>query len=317
MSRQLSRLFEDFLGESRKHVERTGQMSFDCPACGIDGEGKGNLEVNYQKGVFKCWVCKETHKMKGGIPWLIKRYGDSRALKEYKRYKPEDFEYDITGNFQIDIKLPEGFKLLSKCSSKDYKYDEVIKYLKGRGITEKMIKRFNIGYCLSGEYFNRVIIPSYDEAGDLNYFIARAFDEKVWPKYKNLPTEVVAKTDIIFNEKFLNYDSTIYLVEGVFDHLVIPNSIPLLGKFLPNDFKLMLLERAKANIVVVLDGEDEAIDDAIRIYKDLNTGKLYNKVRLCVPSLDYDPSKVFELFGYKGIFNLLRSAYHVKESDIY
>jgi hypothetical protein len=44
-------------------------------------------------------------------------------------------------------------------------------------------------------------------------------------KYINPKAE---KQEIIFNIGKLNLDATIYLVEGVTDHIVTPNSIPLL-----------------------------------------------------------------------------------------
>jgi len=61
-------IVEDILGDYRMHNEYKGQMSFDCPVCSYDikgldsGDGKGNLEVNYIRGVYKCWSCAETHQ---------------------------------------------------------------------------------------------------------------------------------------------------------------------------------------------------------------------------------------------------------------
>jgi DNA primase len=156
------------------------------------------------------------------------------------------------------------------------------------------------------------VIPSYDKYGELNYFVSRGINDFVWPKYMNPETD---KEELIFNERFLNYDSTIYIVEGVFDHLVIPNSVPLLGKFMTEKFKHLLLTKCKANVVILLD--DDAYDDAVRLYKDLNVGDLYNKVKLCIPPNGYDPSLMYEKFGYKGILKLLRSAKKMQESEIY
>jgi DNA primase len=76
------------------------------------------------------------------------------------------------------------------------------------------------------DLYNRIIIPSYDLNGDLNYFIARWYPKEYNKlKYINPKAE---KQEIIFNIGKLNLDATIYLVEGVTDHIVTPNSIPLL-----------------------------------------------------------------------------------------
>jgi hypothetical protein len=72
------------------------------------------------------------------------------------------------------------------------------------------------------DLYNRIIIPSYDLNGDLNYFIARWYPKEYNKlKYINPKAE---KQEIIFNIGKLNLDATIYLVEGVTDHIVTPNS---------------------------------------------------------------------------------------------
>ena len=64
MSQFLVDIFESFLGEPRKHNDDTGQVAFDCPACSaekglVEGDGKGNLEINYNRNIFHCWACSE------------------------------------------------------------------------------------------------------------------------------------------------------------------------------------------------------------------------------------------------------------------
>ena len=55
MSELIVEILEGILGEPKNHYENKGQISFDCPVCsheikGLDkGDGKGNLEINYNK----------------------------------------------------------------------------------------------------------------------------------------------------------------------------------------------------------------------------------------------------------------------------
>jgi hypothetical protein len=68
----LVELLTEFLGDYKQHYESKGQISFDCPVCaeekGLDGgDGKGNLEINYGKHVYKCWSCGETHGTHGPL----------------------------------------------------------------------------------------------------------------------------------------------------------------------------------------------------------------------------------------------------------
>jgi len=95
---QIVELLEDILGNYKMHNDYKGQISFDCPVCsyeikGLDeGDGKGNLEINYRMGVYKCWSCGETHETHGNLYKLIKKYGTKKQLQFYELMRPEDVE---------------------------------------------------------------------------------------------------------------------------------------------------------------------------------------------------------------------------------
>ena len=111
-----------------------------------------------------------------------------------------------------------------------------------------MILKYNIGFCYSGLYENRIIIPSYDENNELNYFIARSFLTKTKVKYKNPD---VQKENIIWNENSIRWDEPLYIVEGVFDSIFLSNSIPLLGKHMSDYLYSKLYSTAKKIIMVM------------------------------------------------------------------
>lgn len=302
-------ILKSFLGEPRKHNEDTGQVAFDCPACSdeknlAEGDGKGNLEINYNRGMFKCWSCGETHHMHGPVIKLLKKYATPKNIRDYLLVKPDTDLITNKDKPKIILTLPEGYKKLSECTEKDFKYPQAMAYLRERGITDEIIENYEIGYTFKGKFFNRVIIPSYDAEGELNYFIARWFSkEPTKLKYLNPDAE---KQEIIFNEGKVNWDATIYLVEGATDHIVTPNSIPLLGKFLSAQLLELLQDKAQSFVVIVLD--DDAKIDCLRLYKEINFGKLRDKVRVCFPPNGYDPSLIFEKLGNKGIVNLLKNS---------
>ena len=135
-----------------------------------------------------------------------------------------------------------------------------------------MLQMYSIGFCYSGEYENRIIIPSYELNHNINYFVARSYLYNPRMKYKNPEAQ---KEILIFNEYLVNWDETIYLVEGAFDSIFIPNSIPMLGKFMSEYLFSVLYEKAK-KIVIVLD--PDAWADAEKLYHKLNCGKLMGKV---------------------------------------
>ena len=303
------KILEGFLGPIRKHNEDKCQLSVDCPACSAEknidkGDGKGKLEINYRKGVFKCWVCSYKNNMRGPIEKLIKRYGTKINLRDYELVKPEtSYTNETYEEKEVHVTLPKEFIHLSKPNSYEPKYYFANKYLKERGITDEIIEEFNIGYAHEGKYKNRIILPSYDEFGNVNFFVARSFSNWTNPKYLNPDAE---KQYIIFNHNKINFDATIYLVEGAFDHIVTPNSIPLLGKILPRKIKQLLADNAKAEIVVLLDYD--AQEEANAIYKELDFGELSGKIKICKPPEGHDSSSIFQRLGKRGIVKLLKSA---------
>ena len=64
-------------------------------------------------------------------------------------------------------------------------YRKVVQYTKDEGLTKEDIIRYNIGYCDTGMYSNRIIIPSYDRDNRINYFILRSVFSEEKFKYKN------------------------------------------------------------------------------------------------------------------------------------
>lgn len=335
---RILRILESFLGSSYKGYNDAGQCQFDCPVCAektgkLEGDGKHNLEVSLSQLKFNCWVCGQSNGTRGTLSKLIKNFGDYGLLAEYKGILQEIkesrlYELRMTKDGILDeenetfcddteILLPNGFKPLSQNNSKDALLAK--RYLYMRGITDKMISKFNIGYVGNVKDFrtrNRIIIPSHDIMSNVNYWVGRDYtgnSDKFHPKYINCNND---KKDIIFNEDFIMWDSDITLVEGPFDHICVPNSIPMLGKVLTKDFKLYnyLQEYAGASVNVFLD--DDAREDAVRIVRELVQGKLENRVYI-VPCPDgYDAALLFQTFGSKGIRDALRHRIKLSQIEI-
>jgi DNA primase len=277
-------LLSEILGDPKMHYDSKGQISFDCPVCaaekGLEGDGKGNLEVNYFRGVYKCWACSETYGTQGPLGKLIEQFGTKNQRKIYDLIRPQ--EEGSREKPKIRLRLPEGYTKFKDSNIRFIPHREAITYLYSRGITDEMIEKYDIGYTVKGEYAYRVIIPSYDMDDNLNYFVSRAWVPNKM-KYKN-PS--VPKDEIIFNESRINWEENVYLCEGVFDAFFLPNPIPMLGKMLSNNLFEKLYDRAKGEIHICLDGD--AWDNALRLYHNLNGGKFYNKVKILKLPKDKD-----------------------------
>jgi DNA primase len=281
----LVELLTEFLGENHQHYESKAQISFDCPVCmeekGLEeGDGKGNLEINYSKHVYKCWSCGETHGTHGPLGKLFDQYASKSQKKVYNLIKPEELKQEDIK--RPKLRLPEGYTTFQDSNERFIPHKEAYRYLQSRGITDEMIETYKIGYTVSGEFAYRIIVPSFNREGVLNYFVARSWVPKKM-KYKN---PAVPKDEIIFNESLIDWDKDIYLCEGVFDSFFLTNSIVMLGKKMSGLLFESLYNNANAGIIICCDGD--AFQDGLRVYQELNGGRLYNKVKIVKLPLDKD-----------------------------
>jgi len=273
-------LLRDVLGDEHLHYEHKGQISFNCPECDED-RNKGNLEVNYFSHLYKCWSCSEVNNTHGPLGKLFDKYGTKQQKKVYEVIRPE--QYTPKEKQVKKLKLPDNFKYFKEVSNAYPIRRTAYNYLISRGITDKIIDKYKIGFCDSGSHSGRIVVPSFNEMGVLNYYIARSWYPNTKAKYKNPETP---KDEIIFNESLINWNEDIFLVEGVFDSFFLPNSIPMLGKHMSELLFTSLYNRAMGNIIIALDGD--AFDNGVKLYHELNGGGLYGKIKILKLPIDKD-----------------------------
>lgn len=307
-------ILKNFLGEpkSSTDIETRKQWEFNCPSheCKYDVD-KFNLAFNSEENIYKCWKCKDS----GIVHKLVHKYGSSEDEKKLKLIIPtftgnfvNVFRQKTINNNLITCPLPEGYTSItstikSKMHQIAYEYAN-----KERKLTIQQLIDYKIGYTEIGAYKNRLIIPSFNDYGNVNYFEARAFLKKLKPSYykpdkKIFPNrDIPEKYDIIFNEKNINWDLPVYLVEGVFDMFRIPNSIPMLGKT-PSWLLISKLIEHNATVIICLD--EDAFKDSFEIYEQLSS------LGLDVYFVDLngfgDVSYHFEKNGTKAVVELLKS----------
>lgn len=229
---QKLKILSNILGSP--HI-RGQENLFNCPKC---DHQKKKLSINIEKNVFKCWVCDWSGK---NIYRIVKRYGtvDNRYTwksfddqLEIEKFSDKLFSRKEDTN-TVKLSLPREFISLA---NKNLPNTSMIplNYLKSRGIDKNIITKWKMGYCPTGKYSGRILIPSFDDDGNINYFVTRSYDNN-WKKYLN-PN--VSK-DMIFNHPYIDFDKDVVLVEGVFDATKVgQNAIPLLGSTLNENSKL-------------------------------------------------------------------------------
>jgi DNA primase len=227
---------------------KNNEQAHHCPFC---HHHKKKLQINLNTQKWHCWVCDA-----GGnkIATLVRKAnGNRKEILKLKEIYQDEHEVYVNPSYEEKLELPKEFKkLIDTPTSFNPTYKQALTYLTKRGITKSDIVKYNIGYCEEGEYRGRVIIPSYDEEGNLNYFIARSFYENETYKYKNPP---VSRNIIVF-EDMINWNEPITLVEGVFDSFSVKrNVVPLLGKFLLPKLRNKILEKGVKHINILLDND--------------------------------------------------------------
>ena len=284
------------MGKSNKRAR--DNYAFHCPFC---NHRKPKLEINMHtneegKNFWECWVCQTRGQSIRSLLRQLKTPRDQAS--EILKYLPKGTNIEYK---QLSIiELPKEFKPLIAATSTSVIANTIKKYLYARGLTDIDFIKYNIGYCTSGEYGGRVIIPSYNGSNQLNYFVARTYDGNYF-KYKNPE----ASKDIIFFENLINWNVPIILCEGVFDAMSIKrNAIPILGKSISTSLYRKIITSKVKDIYVALD--DDAKDRALEIgEKFLNQGK-----RVFIVTLpDKDPSEM----GFKAFTEYIQTA---KELDI-
>ncbi|CAG1066691.1 DNA primase [uncultured bacterium] len=227
--------------------------------CPFHSEKTPSFTVNEEKKIFYCFGCNATGNVitflmkKDGLAFpeavraLASRYGIT--INESKRDVPDERE-------QIYAALraaSEYFSGMLKASAGD----PAKEYLKSRGLTGELAKRFHIGYApnkwdgllnfLKGRgisveaalkagllvkkdkgpghydrFRNRVIFPITDVRGRIIGFGGRAMDDKSLPKYLNSPeSPVFKKGETLFGlaqaKEAVSKEGYVLVVEGYFD----------------------------------------------------------------------------------------------------
>lgn len=228
--------------------------------CPFHKEKTPSFSVNPAKGIYKCFGCGE-----GGdaLSYLVKTRGI--PFKDLIKDLASEFGLELPNTFS-GVKNKDVREQMIKACTKAAEYYQhslfatadgatSLEYLNKRGIDEKIIRRYNLGYAAKepnhlyvtlkdqftneilekaglilktqkGDYIdrfrNRITIPIQDENGDIIAFGARAVEEGQNPKYLN------SSDSLIYNKSRLLYglyyakdaikqSDSVIIMEGYFD----------------------------------------------------------------------------------------------------
>ena len=250
----------DIVNVISQYISLNNSGSSYSGLCPFHSEKTGSFHVNQNKQIYKCFGCGEGGDVINFI-MKIENLDFMEAVKLLAQKNGIEFNTNLS---EADKKKMEEIKLMQDIhlkaarfyfsnliNSKNAGYD----YLRKRGLSDKIIKRFGLGYSLyswnslmdyllsigyekkdlvkSGlvthkengdkyydKFRNRVMFPIFDYRGNVIGFGGRVLDDSM-PKYLNSPDT------ILFNKRYnlygLNYakksikNDTLILVEGYMD----------------------------------------------------------------------------------------------------
>ena len=298
MSQLVINILDKALKSKGNKLKKTNEYMYWSP---FVQHHKPKLQVNIETGKWHCWVSNQ-----GGhnLFQLLKQVNADRILfKELSDAVGSTYyTSDKKDDKQIILNLPKEAKPLWNGGDSVQKL-HALKFIMERGLTMEDVVRYNLHYCLNGVYQNRIIVPSYDSNGQLNYFVGRDL-YKGGMKYKNPPIP----KDIIGFDLYIDWSQPIVLCEGVFDAIAIKNnSIPLFGKtILPKLFEKILTKKVK-HIIISLD--EDAFQDSLKMIKKFfDNGISVNFVKLT----NSDPSDL----GYKKMIDKLETSTEVNFKEL-
>jgi len=317
-------IIKQVLKEPKKESVGLKQFEFNCPSNYCKNDiNKYNLTFNVNKRIFNCWKCKYS----GFVHKLISDYGTQEQQSRISLVLPFNSTGNTFDNKSVFInksnfsqeenenttcELPEGYIPLTNCQSSSKYFYLAMKYLKSRKISEETIKKYQIGYTEVGPRKFRIIVPSFNEKGNCNYYEARSYLSYV--KLNYYKPESPHKKEIIFNVSNINFDLPVYLVEGVFDMFPLYNCIPLLGKDV-SDILLYRLIKHKTKVVICLDSD--ATKDTVEIYKFLES-KGIDVYFIDIDDKEAkDIAKFYELYGQTELIKLLKTAKKIDFDTIF
>ncbi len=301
---KLVSLLNRVLRQEGKHTNES-EIMYVCPFHrAINNVSRKKFGIKLDTAEYNCFACGECGKSYKSLFKKLK--AEPSSYKELYSIIGESFKPERRRviNPADELRLPDEFKSLS-IPSNSFQYKHALRYVRSRNITRDDILRYNIGYCEDGLYRNRIIVPSYDSAGIVNFFSARDFTGNASFKYL-LPKW---SKDIIGFELFIDWEYPITLVEGSMDAISIRNNvIPLFGKSMSNSLKEAIFDNDVSHVNICLDSD--AMKNSIQIHTYLSSHSVSSSI---IEMDKKDPSEL----GFNKISKIIRESDNMDFSKLF
>ena len=289
----------------RVPLTKKGQNYWGC--CPFHNEKTPSFSVAEDKGFYHCFGCGEhgdiiSFTMKSenvDFKTAIKELADMAGLK-VPDYKPRDPE--VVAREESYVQITDRAATIYQKKLYEESGAHALEYIKKRGFTDEMIKKYRIGYApknniVSGTFTNikpdvlistglvrrgdyglydffrdKLMFPIFNTHNQIVAFSGRALDGSE-PKYINTTdTELFHKRQTIFGFNFardaIHRSNRSIVVEGQIDAIQMqchgfPETIAPLGTALTEDH-IAILCKSNRNITFCFDGDNAGQKAAVR-----------------------------------------------------
>ena len=334
----------DLIGEYVPLVQKGRNFFGVCP---FHNDTNPSMSVSREKQIYKCFSCGasgniftfirdyEHIDMKDALEILANKagvsIGNTSITRKANKYDKFYEIYDLTNKFyQNNINTKDGLKAKE--------------YLKDRGITDEIIKEFEIGLSLDSMdsltkvltkkgydmvtldriglssnnhdlFINRIMVPIHDMNGKTVAFSGRVYNKKSDHKYVNTKeTEIFKKGTILYNyhrsKEIARRSKYVIVMEGYMDvfrasSVGIKNVVAIMGTALTIE-QTNLLKKLSNNVYLCLDGDSPGQKAMLSIGEQLENVGI--NVKVVTLMNDDDPDTYILKYGKERFESLVDSA---------
>ena len=342
----------DIIGERIPLVARGKNFFGVCP---FHDDSNPSMCVSREKQIYTCFSCHAT----GNVFTFLMNY-EHMEFRDVLHYLGEKVGVDVSS---VQVKKKSNkFDKLYDAYNFSVKYfqnnlsssvGKVAKsYLSSRGITEEIIKEFEIGLSLETRndltklltskgyelgdlnriglssddhdiYNDRIMFPLYDVSGKVVGFSGRIYKDNGQNKYLNTKeTDIFKKGEMLYHYHIAREEcrlkKCVIVMEGFMDvirasTIGIKNTVALMGTALTKE-QIGLLKRLSNNIILCLDGDGPGVKAATSIGEELLKQGIEVKV-VYLPDND-DPDSFILKHGEERFKGLIENALNFSDFKI-
>lgn len=334
----------DLIGEYVPLVQKGRNFFGVCP---FHNDTNPSMSVSREKQIYKCFSCGasgniftfvrdyEHMDMKDVLELLASKVGitinNNSVSRKTTKYDKLYEIYELANKFyQNNINTKDGQKAKE--------------YLKNRGITEEIIKEFEIGLSLDNMdsltkvltkkgydiytldkiglssnnhdlFINRIMVPIHDINGKTVAFSGRVYNKQSDHKYVNTKeTEIFKKGHLLFNyyrcKEEARRNKYVIIMEGYMDvfrafSIGVKNVVAIMGTALTEE-QTNLIKKLSNNVYLCLDGDDPGQKATLSVGEQLE--KVGINLKVIRLTNDEDPDTYILKYGKDKFYDLIDKA---------